>query len=238
MINKERFLSQVDSVIAMNHLFRDTIEQDKIIPSQIKFTQDEIEETISRGVEKFDKIEFVDGLGDVFVTASFLEYLFCDGDADFHSEFERQFNYAQKEVMSMAKFFIFLEEINHIRNKGKLIFNLVCMFNYVNQVTQEQFKSSLLVNKYDNLMDWVVSEVNQSNMSKFPFAQSKTEMEILADIKKVKAKVGHDNVEHIVKNGRIIYLDMNNQKFQKPTTFIEPDLQLAGTFTSLEKFFY
>ena len=166
----------------------------------------------------------------------------------FNDEYQNQYSkykaiiQQEEHIKNKQQFLTYLNETKMLctpemvekKKSGKIILNLLLMFHYVNELTQSKFIElqqdiESFKNK-DNLMDWAIDEVNDSNMSKFPSVDSKTDEQIQADLDKIKKKVGHDNVEYVVKNNFIIYLDKNKGKFQKPTTFKEPNLQTAVHF--------
>lgn len=248
LIDYNKFRQQIQVVLDMNGIFRDKIDDFSLAVPQTNFIQEEINEIETRGIELQDPVEFVDGLADTFVTTVFLEYLLCGNVNSFNDEYQNQYQKYQsliqqgEHIKNKQQFLTYLNETKMLctpemvekKKSGKIILNLLLMFHYVNALTQSKFVElqqdiESFKNK-DNLMDWAIDEVNDSNMSKFPSVESKTDAQIQADLDKIKKKVGHDNVGYVVKNNFITYLDKNKGKFQKPTTFKEPDLQAAVHF--------
>ena len=69
-------------------------------------------------------------------------------------------------------------------------------------------------------------------MSKFPDADTITEEQINKDIEHIRKKTGTPNIITIIKKGKITYINADINKFQKPTTFVEPDLSKAVSLLS------
>lgn len=248
MISQQKLWKQASLVIEMNKI-RDNIthHNKELILAQTKFIQDEVDETLYDGIKDDNCVEFVDGLGDVFVTIVFQEYLLADNDEEFKNIFEQAYLEAMQHPIHEEDLVVFL---NGIRSgsvyenfkKGKLFYNLFCILHVVDRITQDEFEKlkkehleSTLQDK-STLMDFVIDEVNNSNMSKFPYEHEKTKEDILIDLAHVKRKVKHNNISYVIKNGRIVYWDLDIMKFQKPTTFKEPDLSIVEKFDSLKQY--
>lgn len=249
-MKKDIFFKQIDSVIQMNHIFRDKVEHmdETLIKNQKKFVADEIDETFLDGLKEKNKVEFIDGIADVFVTGVFLEYLYCNSKEEFKNEINKQLKEAEENPIK-EKFDVieYLYHIGKTEEKGKLIFYIASILNFINEITKDDYLKVKLNDKngetiafhekYNNSIEFALFEVNESNMSKFPNEDEKTSEQIIEDLEHIKKKVKHSNVGYIVKNGKITYLDLNINKFQKPKTFKEPDLSIYNQFESLNIMF-
>lgn len=226
-MNKNIFISCAKEVVKMNKLFRDSQFHDKLlIENQRKFIYEETIEMLHRGIKEKNKKEFVDGLADLFVTGIFLEYLLCDSEQDFIYQLNTQVS-EPKTVISFDNLVNLSMMIHSITAKGRIIDLIYQICSFVDMVAdyQEDEKS---------LMDLALIEVNRSNMSKFPMFNTLTENDILQDIEYIKDKKQLDKVGYIVKNGRVTYLDLNINKFQKPRSFSEPDLEFVNQIENLK----
>lgn len=251
-INREKFFEQIQVVLDMNALFRNTIDNPDLIFPQANFVLEEYNETIERGILNKDKKEFVDGLADIFVTASFLSYLLSGNMEKFKETYNKQFNMYEnmlknnEELKTNKQFVTYLQDIigltvlvlNNKLDKvnNDLIFKMLMIFDYVNRNTHQEYIQLVIphIQNKTQLMTDVIDEVNNSNMSKFPLTEEKTLADLDKDLKHIANKLGHDNVDYIVKNGRITYMDKERNKFQKPLTFVEPNLAFANSLNSLD----
>jgi hypothetical protein len=251
-INHEKFFEQIQVVLDMNALFRNTIDNPDLILPQANFVLEEYNETIERGILNKDKKEFVDGLADIFVTASFLSYLLSGNMEKFKETYNKQFNMYEnmlknnEELKTNKQFVTYLQDIigltvlvlNNKLDKvnNDLIFKMLMIFDYVNRNTHQEYIQLVIphIQNKTQLMTDVIDEVNNSNMSKFPLTEDKTLADLDKDLKHIANKLGHDNVDYIVKNGRITYMDKERNKFQKPLTFVEPNLAFANSLNSLD----
>lgn len=251
-INREKFFEQIQVVLDMNALFRNTIDNPDLILPQANFVLEEYNETIERGILNKDKKEFVDGLADIFVTASFLSYLLSGNMEKFKETYNKQFNMYEnmlknnEELKTNKQFVTYLQDIigltvlvlNNKLDKvnNDLIFKMLMIFDYVNRNTHQEYIQLVIphIQNKTQLMTDVIDEVNNSNMSKFPLTEDKTLADLDKDLKHIANKLGHDNVDYIVKNGRITYMDKERNKFQKPLTFVEPNLAFANSLNSLD----
>lgn len=251
-INREKFFEQIQVVLDMNALFRNTIDNPDLIFPQANFVLEEYNETIERGILNKDKKEFVDGLADIFVTASFLSYLLSGSIESFKEIYNKQFNMYEnmlknnEELKTNKQFVTYLQDIigltvlvlNNKLDKvnNDLIFKMLMVFDYVNRNTYQEYIQLVIphIQNKTQLMTDVIDEVNKSNMSKFPLTEDKTLADLDKDLKHIAKKLGHDNVDYIVKNGRITYMDKERNKFQKPLTFVEPNLAFANSLNSLD----
>lgn len=251
-INREKFFEQIQVVLDMNALFRNTIDNPDLIFPQANFVLEEYNETIERGILNKDKKEFVDGLADIFVTASFLSYLLSGSIESFKEIYNKQFNMYEnmlknnEELKTNKQFVTYLQDIigltvlvlNNKLDKvnNDLIFKMLMVFDYVNRNTHQEYIQLVIphIQNKTQLMTDVIDEVNKSNMSKFPLTEDKTLADLDKDLKHIANKLGHDNVDYIVKNGRITYMDKERNKFQKPLTFVEPNLDFANSLNSLD----
>ena len=251
-INREKFFEQIQVVLDMNALFRNTIDNPDLIFPQANFVLEEYNETIERGILNKDKKEFVDGLADIFVTASFLSYLLSGNMEKFKETYNKQFNMYEnmlknnEELKTNKQFVTYLQDIigltvlvlNNKLDKvnNDLIFKMMMVFDYVNRNTHQEYIQLIIphIQNKTQLMTDVIDEVNKSNMSKFPLTEDKTLADLDKDLKHIANKLGHDNVDYIVKNGRITYMDKERNKFQKPLTFVEPNLDFANSLNSLD----
>lgn len=251
-INNEKFFEQIQVVLDMNALFRNTIDNPDLIFPQANFVLEEYNETIERGILNKDKKEFVDGLADIFVTASFLSYLLSGSMENFKETYNKQFNMYEnmlknnEELKTNKQFVTYLQDIigltvlvlNNKLDKvnNDLIFKMLMIFDYVNRNTHQEYIQLVIphIQNKTQLMTDVIDEVNKSNMSKFPLTEDKTLEDLDKDLKHIANKLGHNNVDYIVKNGRITYMDKERNKFQKPLTFVEPNLDFANSLKSLD----
>lgn len=251
-INHDKFFEQIQVVLDMNALFRNTIDNPDLILPQANFVLEEYNETIERGILNKDKKEFVDGLVDIFVTASFLSYLLSGNMEKFKETYNKQFNMYEhmlknnEELKTNKQFVTYLQDIigltvlvlNNKLDKvnNDLIFKMLMVFDYVNRNTHQEYIQLVIphIQNKTQLMTDVIDEVNKSNMSKFPLTEDKTLADLDKDLKHIANKLGHDNVDYIVKNGRITYMDKERNKFQKPLTFVEPNLDFANSLNSLD----
>ena len=251
-INNEKFFEQIQVVLDMNALFRNTIDNPDLIFPQANFVLEEYNETIERGILHKDKKEFVDGLADIFVTASFLSYLLSGSMENFKETYNKQFNMYEnmlknnEELKTNKQFVTYLQDIigltvlvlNNKLDKvnNDLIFKMLMIFDYVNRNTHQEYIQLVIphIQNKTQLMTDVIDEVNKSNMSKFPLTEDKTLEDLDKDLKHIANKLGHNNVDYIVKNGRITYMDKERNKFQKPLTFVEPNLDFANSLNSLD----
>jgi hypothetical protein len=251
-INHDKFFEQIQVVLDMNALFRNTIDNPDLILPQANFVLEEYNETIERGILNKDKKEFVDGLADIFVTASFLSYLLSGNMEKFKETYNKQFNMYEhmlknnEELKTNKQFVTYLQDIigltvlvlNNKLDKvnNDLIFKMLMVFDYVNRNTHQEYIQLVIphIQNKTQLMTDVIDEVNKSNMSKFPLTEDKTLADLDKDLKHIANKLGHDNVDYIVKNGRITYMDKERNKFQKPLTFVEPNLDFANSLNSLD----
>lgn len=250
-INNEKFFEQIQVVLDMNALFRNTIDNPDLIFPQANFVLEEYNETIERGILNKDKKEFVDGLSDIFVTASFLSYLLSGSMENFKETYNKQFNMYEnmlknnEELKTNKQFVTYLQDIigltvlvlNNKLDKvnNDLIFKMLMIFDYVNRNTHQEYIQLVIphIQNKTQLITDVIDEVNKSNMSKFPLTEDKTLEDLDKDLKHIANKLGHNNVDYIVKNGRITYMDKERNKFQKPLTFVEPNLDFANSLKSL-----
>ena len=221
-MKNEIFLKEAFDVIYMNEIFRDEIKHrdSELIKYQKIYIASEIEETIERGIKKLDVKEFIDGVADVFVTAIFLEYLLCDNERDFCYQFVKQIE--QKVDINQNNFVDVLLSINNITEKGKIISILKSIMDYVDSFSNTEQSPS----------EFALKAVRFSNMSKFPDADTITEEQINKDIEHIRKKTGTHNIITIIKKGKITYINADINKFQKPTTFVEPDLSKAVSLLS------
>lgn len=251
-INREKFFEQIQVVLDMNALFRNTIDNPDLIFPQANFVLEEYNETIERGILNKDKKEFVDGLADIFVTASFLSYLLSSNIEKFKETYNKQFNMYEnmlknnEELKTNKQFVAYLHDIIGLtvlvlndkldKVNNDLIFKMLMVFDYVNRNTHQEYIQLVIphIQNKTQLMTDVIDEVNKSNMSKFPLTEDKTLADLDKDLKHIANKLGHDNVDYIVKNGRITYMDKERNKFQKPLTFVEPNLDFANSLNSLD----
>lgn len=251
-INNEKFFEQIQVVLDMNALFRNTIDNPDLIFPQANFVLEEYNETIERGILNKDKKEFVDGLADIFVTASFLSYLLSGSMENFKETYNKQFNMYEnmlknnEELKTNKQFVTYLQDIigltvlvlNNKLDKvnNDLIFKMLMIFDYVNRNTHQEYIQLVIphIQNKTQLMTDVIDEVNKSNMSKFPLTEDKTLEDLDKDLKHIANKLGHNNVDYIVKNGRITYMDKERNKFQKPLTFVEPNIDFANSLKSLD----
>lgn len=251
-INHDKFFEQIQIVLDMNALFRNTIDNPDLILPQANFVLEEYNETIERGILNKDKKEFVDGLADIFVTASFLSYLLSGSIESFKEIYNKQFNMYEnmlknnEELKTNKQFMTYLQDIigltvlvlNNKLDKvnNDLIFKMLMILDYVNRNTHQEYIQLFIphIQNKTQLMTDVIDEVNNSNMSKFPLTEDKTLADLDKDLKHIANKLGHDNVDYIVKNGRITYMDKERNKFQKPLTFVEPNLDFANSLSSLD----
>lgn len=251
-INNEKFFEQIQVVLDMNALFRNTIDNPDLIFPQANFVLEEYNETIERGILNKDKKEFVDGLADIFVTASFLSYLLSGSMENFKETYNKQFNMYEnmlknnEELKTNKQFVTYLQDIigltvlvlNNKLDKvnNDLIFKMLMIFDYVNRNTHQEYIQLVIphIQNKTQLITDVIDEVNKSNMSKFPLTEDKTLEDLDKDLKHIANKLGHNNVDYIVKNGRITYMDKERNKFQKPLTFVEPNLDFANSLKSLD----
>ena len=252
-INHDNFFEQIQVVLDMNALFRNTIDNPDLMFPQANFVLEEYNETIERGILHKDKKEFVDGLADIFVTASFLSYLLSGNMEKFKETYNKQFNMYEnmlknnEELKTNKQFVTYLQDIigltvlvlNNKLDKvnNDLIFKMLMIFDYVNRNTHQEYIQLVIphIQNKTQLMTDVIDEVNKSNMSKFPLTEDKTLADLDKDLKHIANKLGHDNVDYIVKNGRITYMDKERNKFQKPLTFVEPNLDFANSLNSLDE---
>ena len=251
-INNEKFFEQIQVVLDMNALFRNTIDNPDLIFPQANFVLEEYNETIERGILNKDKKEFVDGLADIFVTASFLSYLLSGSMENFKETYNKQFNMYEnmlknnEELKTNKQFVTYLQDIigltvlvlNNKLDKvnNDLIFKMLMIFDYVNRNTHQEYIQLVIphIQNKTQLMTDVIDEVNKSNMSKFPLTEDKTLEDLDKDLKHIANKLEHNNVDYIVKNGRITYMDKERNKFQKPLTFVEPNIDFANSLKSLD----
>lgn len=251
-INHDKFFEQIQVVLDMNALFRNTIDNPDLMFPQANFVLEEYNETIERGILHKDKKELVDGLADIFVTASFLSYLLSGNMEKFKETYNKQFNMYEnmlknnEELKTNKQFVTYLQDIigltvlvlNNKLDKvnNDLIFKMLMIFDYVNRNTHQEYIQLVIphIQNKTQLMTDVIDEVNNSNMSKFPLTEDKTLADLDKDLKHIANKLGHDNVDYIVKNGRITYMDKERNKFQKPLTFVEPNLAFANSLNSLD----
>lgn len=251
-INHDKFFEQIQVVLDMNALFRNTIDNPDLIFPQANFVLEEYNETIERGILNKDKKEFVDGLADIFVTASFLSYLLSSNIEKFKETYNKQFNMYEnmlknnEELKTNKQFVAYLHDIIGLtvlvlndkldKVNNDLIFKMLMVFDYVNRNTHQEYIQLVIphIQNKTQLMTDVIDEVNKSNMSKFPLTEDKTLADLDKDLKHIANKLGHDNVDYIVKNGRITYMDKERNKFQKPLTFVEPNLDFANSLNSLD----
>lgn len=220
------FRGAAAEVIYMNSLFRkehahlDTT----MINNQKGYTLSEMEELLV-AIKNNDAKEFVDAIGDIFVTASYLAFLLCKNADEFYELI------SQETVLSMDDFLIdnklFAENYEKLllaiyeHNKEDIIFCLARMLHLLD-------------------MDWVsykgmsnseraIHNINLSNLSKFPHKNEKTNEDIQKDIQHIKNYLlnkgeGDVNISHLIYKDRITYFREDTKKFLKPMTFVEPDL--------------
>lgn len=229
-MKKKFYLEKILNVVEMNKLFREikTEEQRReLADKQTVFVLEELKETLEKGLAKNDIKEFIDGVSDVFVTATFFDVLlFADEESYIWHFLNHDFKPSKNTVPVL---------LNKIKNQltlrnpfeiTKLVFDLI---NKIDSISGEKY--DLLRQKHRwkevSLMSKAIQEVEISNLSKFPKVSEKTEKDIEKDIIFIKKNKGLSNVGHVVNNGRIIYLDLDAQKFQKPTTFKEPKLDFV-----------
>jgi hypothetical protein len=204
-MNNQTFKQKMIDVINMNDLFRTNVFQNKqLIKSQKQFVIDEANETLA-ALNSFDTREFVDGIGDVFVTASYLAYITHNNQ----SSFDIHYNAHHPVTLNIKSTESTLKNISN--------YSGIDMLNILHGFMN-------LMEKHFDIID-VLDRIHVSNMSKFPLASESTPDVINKNIEYIKAKKNLHNVGYIEKNGRIIYLDLDTQKFQKPMSFVEPELQ-------------
>ena len=226
-MNKTTFKARIDEVIEMNKIFRDKINfgDRQLINAQMDFVREEVKETIERGLEAKDKKEFIDGIADVFVTASFLEYLYHD-PLNFEEEFENQL---QSEIVINKG--NLKDILGYIVNekKGSILRLLKSILDYIDSETGYFDENGM------TLCEKAILAVNESNMSKFPLLSETSKEQIERDIDFIKKSKNIDDVTVIIKNGRITYINPAINKFQKPSTFKEPDLDFVNEIEALNK---
>lgn len=240
-LSQKRFVNFALQVVDLNHIFRDVQHHDELmIKNQKQYIQEEVKETINKGLKERNPQEFVDGVADVFVTAIFLEFLLSDSREQFIESMIKQ-------IQSPVEITVFnlveqLEKINDINKKGEIVSILYGLFDFVNGYSPDT-NTLIKISDYNHSIDGeldimtvVQTEVNESNLSKFPLVESfLNEDEINNEIKFIKQNKNLERVHYVIKNGRVTFLNSENNKFQKPQSFKEPNLSFAKELDELKK---
>lgn len=243
-----KFVENVMNVVNMNALCRELrFHDEKMIEAQRKIMISEIDETLE-AIKNKDRKELVDGLADIFVTASFLEYLLCDSVADVERELNHQLEIKIK--VNHKTFGKLCSDLKSVNKKGEIFSTLKSLIDFMDKETKKEITTqfrSRLSGGHSSLMEVVLDAVHESNMSKFPKLSDKTHDDIQKDLdfirnniiqKKIKNnEEPQANVGYEMKKGYIIYWDRDINKFQKPTTFKEPDIMWTNDIESLDNFF-
>ncbi len=92
MITNKQFYDGVEKVIDINALAQKSHNflDKNAIKKQKKLIIEETTETIEDGILSNNIEEVVDGIVDVFVVASYYEFLLCDNEEDFKNEMKKQ----------------------------------------------------------------------------------------------------------------------------------------------------
>lgn len=240
-LSQKRFINLALEVVDLNHIFRDVEHHDNLmIKNQKQYIYEEVKETLNKGLKERNPQEFLDGIADVFVTAVFLEFLLSDSKEQFIQSMIKQ-------IQSPVEITVFnlveqLDKINHIDKKGEIISILYGLFDFINGYspdTDTLVKLSNYPYSVDgglDIMTIVQTEVNESNMSKFPLIESfSNEAEINNEIEFIKQNKKLERVHYVVKNGRVTFLNSDNNKFQKPQSFKEPNLSFANELEGIKQ---
>lgn len=218
-MNKSVFSKYVNNmldVLRMNCLVHGDNRNgdEKLIEGQRKLVKEECQETIT-AIERVDTQELVDGVADVFVTASYLAYLTLP-------------------VMEFEELYEKLENVKPITITAE---NLKDILDGLWQTSGEETLSHLagLLATFEQCyyVLGTLDVVHTSNMTKFrkvedddgskEYAEA-LQKQISDDIAFIREKKGIENIRVENRDGYLIYFNADTGKFQKPMCFVEPDL--------------
>lgn len=188
----------------------DDFSKDRII-LQRTITIEEIEET-AKALFRCDKQEFIDGVGDILVTAGYLMYLRSNGCVDLSNIYAIDSNllervYSLKEILERISGNMFYPNQDEYFNLQLLCAYAIHMFGR---------------DEFEQYMDAIL----KSNDSKFvPFHEFDEHIEMNHVESKYKDKFDHIiPVEGSFRGSKVIMLRADNGfgKLLKPTVFVEP----------------
>ncbi len=218
MITNKQFYDGVEKVIDINALAQKSHNflDKNAIKKQKKLIIEETTETIEDGILSNNIEEVVDGIVDVFVVASYYEFLLCDNEEDFKNEMKKQ----------VDLFTIDFSKPIDINSVLKKLLNLIVTTDEKGSILSLLFtllKVVDVVNKKD-ISYKAISDVAENMFLKFPIY--KDENTIKNELKYLEKKYPDRKDFVAVKKGeRIVYLDDNGVgKFLKPSTYKEVDL--------------
>ena len=208
-----KYINNVNDVLHMNCLVHGDNRNgdDKLIEGQRKLVKEECRETLA-AIERIDARELVDGIADVFVTASYLAYL------------TSQTNDFYKEMKSVKPVTITAENLETI---------LDGLWQTSGEETLSHLAGLLVVFEQLYYVLGTLDVVHTSNMTKFrkvedddgskEYAEA-LQKQISDDIAFIREKKGIENIRVENRDGYLIYFNADTGKFQKPMCFVEPDL--------------
>ena len=227
-MNINQFKRHVLDVYQMNRLAKEIVHQDPLLLQQQQgYVDSEIQET-QEAIKNSDIVEIMDGIADIFVTASFWACLNLPNEKSIDDAIEQEIK-THLEEMSQSSYF--LTQLN----QDNIFAHLFYVLHFLDHAVQTQWED-YDKRTHENMMSQVLDEVLRSNLSKFPLIGSLTPEEIQASIEHIQTSKGVKEVLVKERLGRWVFIDASNGKFQKPLCFIEPDLSFVLDFAFADIF--
>ena len=243
-MRNKTFLTICQNIIKLNGIPRNHQHLNPdMLKNQSGYIVSEIDETLD-ALKNGDRQGFIDGLADVLVTVVYWEFIRSKHAAHFEEVFA---NVMASETDKMDAAHV-AEKLGILKNwvseaapsipVGRALLLTYSIIEFTDRTTQADFEqlrsSQCALPDGETLMEAACQAVEESNFSKFPPVES---VDLEENIAYIKAKKGIADVGYRIKDGLVAFVNLADDKFQKPKTFKEPDLQWVRQIKSLDLMF-
>lgn len=252
-----RDVAEMNHFVHREHKFGDEVK----MRNQLSYTTSEMDELLYAVKDK-STVEMMDAIGDVFVTASYFLFL-AQGEQRFKEKMNsivkqplaslynpdilatnENLKRKLKTIMAAVEEHSVDFVQNTIDEAMEDLFSLIVSCNYFKEAdgSIDLTEFQIVDQNYWSAFEVAAFEISNSNFSKFPIYQEGSEGEAVIQenidhiVKTMKDKTGEIiNVNYKINDGKVVYYNTATNKFLKPKSFQEPNLNIFVDVSHLVK---
>lgn len=252
-----RDVAEMNHFVHREHKFGDEVK----MRNQLSYTTSEMDELLYAVKDK-STVEMMDAIGDVFVTASYFLFL-AQGEQRFKEKMNsivkqplaslynpdilatnENLKRKLKTIMAAVEEHSVDFVQNTIDEAMEDLFSLIVSCNYFKEAdgSIDLTEFQIVDQNYWSAFEVAAFEISNSNFSKFPIYQESSEGEAVIQenidhiVKTMKDKTGEIiNVNYKINDGKVVYYNTATNKFLKPKSFQEPNLNIFVDVSHLVK---
>lgn len=252
-----RDVAEMNHFVHREHKFGDEVK----MRNQLSYTTSEMDELLYAVKDK-STVEMMDAIGDVFVTASYFLFL-AQGEqrfkekmnsivkqplASLYNPYILATNENLKRKLKTIMAAVEEHSVDFVQNTideaMEDLFSLIVSCNYFKEAdgSIDLTEFQIVDQNYWSAFEVAAFEISNSNFSKFPIYQEGSEGEAVIQenidhiVKTMKDKTGEIiNVNYKINDGKVVYYNTATNKFLKPKSFQEPNLNIFVDVSHLVK---